>query len=237
MENAAVDGFCVYCAGDEDSALDAIRGRACPTSPPPSPPRPTRRTDTSALTSALPPAASPSTSPPSATGGWPSSATPCCPTPRPDRCGWPAPADAPHPTTRARLAGFADAFAALGVDLVALTVLERRRQHPRRRSAAVASTLAGDAPPTAVLACSDVLALGVLDALAEAGRHLPHPVSVTGFDDIAEAAAAGLTTVRQPAEEKGRIAAELLLEPPADPAAGHVLLRTDLVLRTSAGPA
>ncbi|PSK59027.1 HTH-type transcriptional repressor CytR [Micromonospora sp. MH33] len=98
-------------------------------------------------------------------------------------------------------------------------------------AAAVAPVLAGDDPPTAVLACSDVLALGVLDA-AGPHRHL----SVTGFDDVAEAAAAGLTTVRQPAEEKGRLAAALLLEPPADPAGGRLLLPTDLVVRTSTGP-
>lgn len=59
---------------------------------------------------------------------------------------------------------------------------------------------------------------------------------MTGFDDVPEAAAAGLTTVRQPAEEKGRIAAELLLDPPADAAAGHVLLPTALVVRDSTGP-
>ena len=59
---------------------------------------------------------------------------------------------------------------------------------------------------------------------------------MTGFDDVPEAAAAGLTTVRQPAEEKGRIAAELLLDPPADAAAGHVLLPTALVVRASTGP-
>src|SRR3712207_7419209 len=55
---------------------------------------------------------------------------------------------------------------------------------------------------------SDVLAMGVLDALAARGLRPGHEVSVAGFDDIPEAAAAGLTTVRQPATRKGEIAAD-----------------------------
>ena len=50
---------------------------------------------------------------------------------------------------------------------------------------------------------SDELALGVLDARPE--------LSVVGFDDIPEAAAAGLTTIRQDHREKGRRAARILL--------------------------
>ena len=43
-------------------------------------------------------------------------------------------------------------------------------------------------PPTAVLAFSDLLALGVMDAAAERGVDVPGRLSVVGFDDIAEAA-------------------------------------------------
>ena len=64
-----------------------------------------------------------------------------------------------------------------------------------------------------------MLAIGVLDALAARGLRPGRDVSVTGFDDIAEAAEAGLTTVRQPSQDKGRIAGELLLDAPEDPAA------------------
>ncbi|MEH0844058.1 LacI family DNA-binding transcriptional regulator [Micromonospora sp. CPCC 205711] len=140
--------------------------------------------------------------------------------------------DVPHPTTRQRLAGFADALAAVGVGWADLTLLNAAGNSRAAGAAAIADGFVGDQPPTAVLACSDVLALGVLDALADRAAD----VSVTGFDDVPDAAAAGLTTVRQPAEEKGRIAAALLLDPPAEPAAGHVLLRTELVVRTSTRP-
>ncbi len=71
--------------------------------------------------------------------------------------------------------------------------------------------LAAEPPPTAILATSDVLALGVLDAAARAGVAVPGELSVVGFDDVPAAADAGLTTVRQDHHAKGRLAGELLL--------------------------
>jgi DNA-binding LacI/PurR family transcriptional regulator len=66
--------------------------------------------------------------------------------------------------------------------------------------------------PTAIFAASDVQAFGVLDAAARAGLAVPEDLSVIGFDDIELAAAIGLTTVRQPLRESGRIGAQLLLQ-------------------------
>jgi LacI family transcriptional regulator len=65
--------------------------------------------------------------------------------------------------------------------------------------------------PTAIFAASDVQAFGVLDAAARAGVAVPEDLSVIGFDDIELAAAIGLTTVRQPLRESGRIGAQMLL--------------------------
>jgi DNA-binding LacI/PurR family transcriptional regulator len=79
--------------------------------------------------------------------------------------------------------------------------------------------------PTAVLAATDQLALGAL----EAGLRVPEEVSVVGFDDIPAAAAAGLTTVHQPLFEKGAIAGRLLSEGGAD----VVVLPVELVVRGS----
>lgn len=61
-----------------------------------------------------------------------------------------------------------------------------------------------------ILAGSDRIALGVLDALATAGRSVPGDVSVIGFDDHAIAATSTppLTTIRQPLLDEGRTAAE-----------------------------
>ncbi|MFV2100945.1 substrate-binding domain-containing protein [Micromonospora sp. LOL_024] len=144
-------------------------------------------------------------------------------------------AGVPHPTTRDRLAGFADAFAAVGVGWPEITVLTAPDNTRVAGAAAVRELHAGSEPPTALLACSDVLALGALDVLRTAGP-AARRVSVTGFDDIAEAAPAGLTTVRQSGEDKGRRAAALLLDPPPDATTREILLPTTLVVRTSSGP-
>jgi DNA-binding LacI/PurR family transcriptional regulator len=101
--------------------------------------------------------------------------------------------------------------------------------------------LALDDPPTAVFAGSDEMAFGALGALREAGRSAPDDVSVVGVDDHELAAAAGLTTIRQPVIGQGRTAAGLLLQALA-PQTGaahvseHVLLPVELVERCSTGP-
>ena len=92
--------------------------------------------------------------------------------------------------------------------------------------------------PTAVACFNDLVAMGVLRALAELGLSVPEDVSVVGFDDIQEAAylPVPLTTVRVPKLEMGRRAAELLLRQlDASEAmlAERVVLETDLVLRGS----
>ncbi|MFG1881610.1 substrate-binding domain-containing protein [Micromonospora sp. NPDC049102] len=171
VENAAVDGFCVYCVAGEEWALASsahVAGLGH------------RRV--ALLVDSV----------------------------RPDAPAGPVTLagfeQATHPTTRGRLAGFADAFAEVGVAWSELTLLNAPGDSGHAASAAVAGLFDRPEPPTAVLAGSDVLALGVLDALARRPGGTRQPVSVTGFDDVPEAAAAGLTTVRQPAQEKGRIA-------------------------------
>jgi DNA-binding LacI/PurR family transcriptional regulator len=66
--------------------------------------------------------------------------------------------------------------------------------------------------PTAVFASSDVQALGVIGAARDAGLTVPRDLSVVGFDDIEMSGYAGLTTVRQPLFESGRLGARVLLE-------------------------
>jgi LacI family transcriptional regulator len=78
--------------------------------------------------------------------------------------------------------------------------------------AAAMGLLAAPDRPTAVFASSDVQALGVLAAASAAGLRVPEDLSVVGYDDIEVAAYAGLTTVRQPLFETGRLGASLLLE-------------------------
>jgi LacI family transcriptional regulator len=91
--------------------------------------------------------------------------------------------------------------------------------------------------PDAIFAFSDRMALGVLQALSEAGLSVPDDVAVVGFDDLPPARDAHppLTTVRQEVEQAGVAAIELLLERVADPEgpARRVELPTRLVVRAS----
>ena len=95
-------------------------------------------------------------------------------------------------------------------------------------------------PPTAVFVCSDRMALGVYEALAERGLSVPDDISVVGFDDLPEArwASPGLTTVRQPLAEMAATALRLLVRVMAGerPEGTRTELSTRLVERASTAP-
>ena len=133
------------------------------------------------------------------------------------------------------------ATAELGLDSDGITVLEV----PCTRAGGVQAfqqLWARDDHPTAIVAFSDIIALGVLDAARDAGVDVPAQLSVTGFDDLAEAqwSRPSLTTVRQPIESKGRLAAEFLVESisAGDASRPHQQrLHTALLVRDSTGAA
>jgi LacI family transcriptional regulator len=92
--------------------------------------------------------------------------------------------------------------------------------------------------PTAVFCANDLLALGVLQGLIAHGLRVPEDVALVGYDDIefAAAAAVPLSSVRQPREQLGRTAAQLLLEEAGDPERHehrHVVFQPDLLVRRS----
>jgi DNA-binding LacI/PurR family transcriptional regulator len=117
-----------------------------------------------------------------------------------------------------------------------------RRFVPHEREAARAMALdlldTGPERPTAVFTTSDVQAMGVLAAAADLGLRVPEDLSVVGFDDIELSAHIGLTTVRQPLFDSGRLGVELLLAgldgEPAPPRRHQLPL--ELVRRTTTGP-
>ncbi|MEV0380310.1 LacI family DNA-binding transcriptional regulator [Nonomuraea sp. NPDC050643] len=88
---------------------------------------------------------------------------------------------------------------------------------------------------TAVFAATDMVAIGVLAALREAGLRVPDDVSLAGYDDIPFAAdlEPGLTTVHIPTEELGRTAVRLALNRRERQ---HVVLGTHIVVRNSVRP-
>ncbi|MDQ1307365.1 MAG: hypothetical protein QG671_3197 [Actinomycetota bacterium] len=144
--------------------------------------------------------------------------------------------DVQYRATRQRLRGFRDAFAEVGIGWADITVVNAETNTRAGGAAAAASVLDRADRPTAVLACSDVLAFGVLDALTPRRLHPGRDVSVTGFDGVPESVDAGLTTVSQRAADRGRLAGELLLDPPSDESSRRIVLPTELVVRASTGP-
>lgn len=96
--------------------------------------------------------------------------------------------------------------------------------------------------PTAIMCAEDSLAIGVVQAARALGLRIPQDLSVVGYDDAPVSAYVDppLTTVRQHAERKGKLAAAAvlrLLEGGPQRAPEQHLLTTELVVRNSAGPA
>jgi LacI family transcriptional regulator len=88
---------------------------------------------------------------------------------------------------------------------------------------------------TCVFATNDVMAVGAVAALRQAGVRVPEDVSVAGFDDIATLRdmSPPLTTVSLPLEEMGARAAELALDSDPDGAPKVVPYRGEVILRAS----
>ncbi|WP_127143515.1 LacI family DNA-binding transcriptional regulator [Pelagibacterium montanilacus] len=129
-----------------------------------------------------------------------------------------------------RLDGYRDALAAVGLPRESLTVLESGADRNLIRRFMIDSWQ-GSEPVTAILAMSDRIAFEVLDVASSLGLDVPDDVSVVGFDDVPEAKTSRppLTTVRQPVEEKGRLAVELL----SAQRTRTVTLPVELVVRAS----
>ena len=129
------------------------------------------------------------------------------------RCAFVGDADVPiyaiH-TSDERLAGYRRGLRESGLDLPECYVSRAPHgmESARRQTHALFEL---PEPPTAIFSPSDTQAMGVLKAARERGLKVPDGLAVIGFDDIDIAGYIGLTTVRQPLEESGRVAAELLL--------------------------
>lgn len=136
-----------------------------------------------------------------------------------------------------RLLGYCDALVEFNISPDDPDVMFTEAPNSREGGQqAFAELWATDYRPTAIIAMSDVLAFGVIDAASNYGLHIPTDVSIIGFDDLPEAQSMrpGLTTVRQPVEQKGQLAAEMLVAALAEPVAvQHHILPTELVVRES----
>ena len=145
------------------------------------------------------------------------------------------------PDSRDRWNGICKVASELGVRMPASLVvqLESDDATPQLGYPFAKKLLARERPFTALFAYNDISAIGSILALQEAGLRVPEDVSVVGFDDIRIAVHNNprLTTVRQPLEKMGEIAARTLLQR----IEGHedwipeIVIEPELVVRDSTG--
>ncbi len=133
----------------------------------------------------------------------------------------------------------------LGLPICAALVTQLQGDSPTPEPGyeATKKLLAVRKPFTALFAFNDMSAMGAIRALRDAKLLVPDDVSVVGFDDIQSAAYQnpGLTTVRQPLREMGRIAAETLLrriqQPGMSAKRGETTVEPELMIRGTTCPA
>lgn len=137
-----------------------------------------------------------------------------------------------------RQRGACDALDKAGHDPEVLEVLEVPALNVACGLRAGEQLVARRTMPPAVFCANDLLALGVLQAMARAGKRIPEELAIVGYDDIdfAAAAAVPLTSVRQPRDGIGRRAAELVMAETLSPGEHehqHVEFTPELVIRES----
>jgi LacI family transcriptional regulator len=140
-------------------------------------------------------------------------------------------------TVQDRLAGFVEAWAALGGRLDD-DQIEAADFSRAGGFSAVLELFERRPRTTAVFALNDLMGVGALAALqSHLGRRVPEDVSVAGFDDLWFTADLGpaLTTVRLPLEEMGARAMELVLSP-REAHHRRVHVPAELIVRASTGP-
>ncbi len=138
----------------------------------------------------------------------------------------------------ARLAGVRDAVTGSGI--AADVAIGAGEPTVAGGEAATRDALAGQPGTTGIVAYHDLMAIGAMRVIRASGRHVPHDVSVVGFDDIGLAAVVDppLTTIAQSTAEMGRWAIERLTDAVrGEPAGPRAMLPVRLVVRGSTGVA
>lgn len=142
---------------------------------------------------------------------------------------------------RERAAAFIAKLGELRVE-VPDVYIQQVQNHPAGGVAALETLMALDPPPTAIVASTDLLAIGALHAAHRLGLRVPDDISITGFDDIPLAAftVPSLTTVHMPIAEMAKVAVHEAMSADSGVAEGGLrehVLEPSLVVRGSTGPA
>lgn len=140
-------------------------------------------------------------------------------------------------TINARFLGYRRAMQEAGLEEDAFFGCDSQEDTMR----ALKQKLSSADPPTAIFTSNTLATRYVLPALGTLGVRIPHDLAFAGFDDfdMADWTSPSLTVVRQPAQEMGRVATNLLLDRISRgevPQTGsRIVLPVELVLRRSCG--
>ena len=138
-------------------------------------------------------------------------------------------------TARERLAGYREGLRARGRRSAGASLVRRADFKEEGGYAATRALLAGPPRPDAIFAANNLMTLGALRAITEAGLRVPDDVLLVGFDDApwTTLTSPPLTVVAQPTYEIGRRAAQLLTTADPDLPARHLVLAPALQVRAS----
>jgi DNA-binding LacI/PurR family transcriptional regulator len=135
---------------------------------------------------------------------------------------------------RLRVSAYLDVLDRGGPE-VSVRIWEWHRSNEEGGRIAGESLLTEHPRPTAILAASDRLAIGVIEAARACKLRVPQDLAVTGFDDIpaAKFITPQLTTIHQPMAEKGRLAVASLMK---EDGPLRIIVPTKLIIRQSSDP-
>ena len=143
-----------------------------------------------------------------------------------------------EPHVQQRLNVFRHTLSAAGVPLRE-DLIRHGHYEPASAVAAMRSLLQEQPRPTAVFGMNDMMAIGAMSAIREAGLRIPQDIAVAGYDDVrlSRFTTPPLTTARAPEVELGRRGAEMLFDLINDrtPPAMQLQLQSQLIVRESCG--
>jgi LacI family transcriptional regulator len=143
-----------------------------------------------------------------------------------------------------RYQGYVEALDKVGLSFDPALVVRAEHAEPAgRRALASLLDLPAAQRPTAIVAVSDLLAIGAMNEAQDRGLVVGRDLSIVGFDDapMSKYLRPPLTTIRQPIDEVGELVVQQLLavvaDTPLDENERHILLKPELIVRASTGPA
>ena len=137
------------------------------------------------------------------------------------------------PIHQRRLQGFRSALSEAGIPLPENCIISRETLSSEQGEDAAKQLLNAVPDTDGIFVATDIMAYGALNYLRDQGKKVPEDIRLVGFDDISTSRLPKLTTVRQPMDQMGRLAAEWLIRILSGKKihARHVRIPVELVVR------